>query len=270
MNKKELEQELKDVSVKLDKWKNENQGARNRGQSIGNALIKEFPDPTDKEDSVEKSIFNTHLISPALAEIMSKCVHRKWSCGEYLGIEWALEHFWAAEVERHIPRLLEIHNLLEERNHTQKNPFTYNDMDYNIFYIKNDWIKNQKWIKDVEGEGIDYFKNIMVFDQQGYGQLVIHKKDYFHEKINAVRIWPRTTKRYGFTDKRSLNYYRNKKWKLEYGDCRDKGYILSYEKMFNNSKVDRAFNHFSEVSNWLWFVARTYENLKNPEEGQYD
>lgn len=248
----EQKEELKKVTAQVDKHNADTEQAQRYGRMLGGALINRFPDLHDKPEDKERCVFNTLLVAPSLAEIIAKTVHRGWDSGEYLGVEWALEYFWGLEVKRSIPKLIEIYKILKDRKHTQKTPFVYNDMDYSIFYIRHKT------------------KNIMVFDQQGYTQLVIHEKDFFREVINAVKIWPRTTKRYGFLYRPSLNYYRKKKWKLKYGDCRDKGYILAYSEMFSRVKVDHAYNYFSSISNWIWFIDVTLDNLKNPEEGQYE
>lgn len=120
----------------------------------------------------------------------------------------------------------------------------YNDLDNSMYYIPH---------KE---------KRIMVWGSQSNKKLVVLQPNFVHGMcVHVRRIWPRCSMKYGFNNLLSLRSYAKNDYNGEYGDCRDKGYILSYGNLSTNSpgKIDRAYAYWPEFANFmldLRFAAR--------------
>lgn len=204
--------------------------------------------------------FETSPASDALAEILNQFVHRDWDSGGYLCIEWAMERFWGLQFQEQYMMFVELHNELERRCHQcRHNALVWNDLDWSAWIepVKKDKDGNKTrlaFVLDSQGRSI-----LFVIDRHTIGEL--YKKTQIHVRnlANRTRHLPGCEKRY--IELPSLVWYRNRRFEMKYGDCRDNGYILSYTKQLGTVSIDRAYDHLSDIAHVVWFAQMTLAEL---------
>jgi hypothetical protein len=177
-----------------------------------------------------------------------------------LPFEWCVEHYAGLKLWQWLPILEAIYSSLVDQKLKKANRRVYNDLDNNAYYIPH---------KE---------KRIMVWGSQSSKRLIVLQPSFIHGMcVHVRRIWPRRSMRYGFSNLWSLRSYTENNYNGKYGDCRDKGYILSYEGgqihftennmcTKNPGKIDRAYSYWSEFADFmldLRFLAQELElNIK--------
>jgi hypothetical protein len=209
--------QLEALQRKVAQWDETTKQDRQYGRRAGRRLRKWTGDSND----------NTNRIANVLAAILDGCIHKEWSGGNYLAIEWAFERFWGDIVLGYVPTLRTIYARLVASHHTRGNAFVWNDLDYRAFY------------EPCKG------RQVIVLDSQGRQTMCILESDAIKTRLHVRRLWPRTTKSGG-----------------RYLDGRDRGYLFSLEEILGGAKVDWAIHHFADIENTLSFVDSLKSELR--------
>lgn len=197
-------------------------------------------------------------------------------------IEWMAEAYWGLRVQSFIERLNRIYDKLVEDGHDVDNPFEFNDLDDEIWFEKT--AKNLRVMPHTAQSINHLYvwsapakKPILTFNGIEFNASELHIRRYY-DRFDDPRF-ERTTDKHEIEDEKeikaliakkgrtaivkladgyivyadddkiypkrlSLDYYRKKKFKFEYGDARDNGYILSWNYFMSlvSPKVDHAIS----------------------------
>jgi hypothetical protein len=210
---------------------------------------------------------NGHRASAILA-----LVYEKLNCPE-LDIEWTLEVFWANKIRNIIPTLEKIYSELVKRNITEENKHDFND-DH-IWFVPDPRRENRRiFIHTAQNTNFIFVWDEKCTDPElgRYGRLhvrrywdVLPEPEYewdikddvtFKEKVaKHGKLWALREsglENYAddvldkpYPDRPSLDFFKKSNFEFRYGDGRDKGYVLSYQR--NSNKVDWALIHHGEI-----------------------
>lgn len=197
-----------------------------------------------------KKVTNTDHQAEFLATICSDMDHR-YPMGTQLCLEWMLDHYMALEFEKAYVCLKAIKTHLVEQGHTERNKLDYGH--------------------DSEAFSIDRGgKLTLVFGEHYHNEpryLVIDDVSLIGHRCYVRKVWRRTKLDcIGMVKQPTLKHYRDSGFKTRsmedpfrsYGDARDPGHVLTYEKMFERGKCDKvlwdvgAHTRFFFEVNVLW------------------
>ena len=235
-----MDTELEQMTKKINKWK------RHRKRAIklavdGTAQLRRMKTSSmDSSEAFARAFYEWNLRDDKVAN----------GEGDYsaslLPFEWCIERYAGLKLWQWLPILQAIHNSLVDRKFVRKNHLSYNDLDNNACYIPHK------------------SKQIMVWGSQQGEILVVLQPSFINGMcVHVRRVWPRRSMQYGFSNLLSLRSYAENNYEGEYGDCRDKGYILSYKgdqisiKSANSlctknpGKIDWAYAYWSEFSSFM-------------------
>jgi len=201
--------------------------------------------------------FNTCDVAPAVAKFLSLFVHN-WDSGEFLCIEWAIDRLLGDYVKRSIGKIDRIYQELVNGNYTQRKPIRYH-CDRAVYWVP---VKNPDdsphfsrlaFVLDTQSQ-----RYIVIIENLGSIGRKLHVRKLFSQCDSSSK-WPNKVP--------SLKKFIKDGVDPEYGDCRDAGYVLSCEwgMAYIGTKVDRGFDHFGDVTNFLWMIRSTLEVILNPE-----
>ena len=196
------------------------------------------------------------------------CVHFDEHYGVGRGnlcLEWLLDHYVAFEFEKNVlPLVVEIRQALESGKHTFRNKFEYFD-GAEAYYVPNDETK------------------VLVFGQSHHDRptyLVIggSDQDLFH-KFYVRQIWPQTKRdSIGGIAEPTLAFYRKHDFKLGYnrgafyGDCRDEGHIMTYERVSflgkEHGKCDNVSWDMNAPLHWFFEVNSLHTEVVGESDGR--
>lgn len=186
-----------------------------------------------------------------LANICSDMDDR-FELGSQLCLEWMLDHYMALEFERAYVCLKAIKTHLVEHGHTERNKLEY--------------------FNDSEAFSIDRGGKLTLVFGKHYSDtpryLVIDNLSYASHRCYVRHVWRRTKLNcIGVVEQPTLKHYKDSSFDVRltkgplqqaFGDARDPGHVLSYEKMFGRGKCDKVIwgigshtSFFFEV-NTLW------------------
>ena len=178
-----------------------------------------------KADDVAKILGDNTLVA---ADVLAKAVARLPH--STLAWENAMERFWGDWVRLYsLPDMDEVYRMLAARN--VRKPSS----DHDFFYIPSDTLKivaypsnfNILFIWNNSGFHLRQFWNPWTEMQEDEGEDLADYSDNFGENEYVSRP--------------DLLWYRDNKFVLGYGDCRDVGYIGSYDRL--SGRVDKAMSH---------------------------
>lgn len=252
---KQADVDFKDLSDLMDERDAVINKAKAYARRAGEHLRKMLPEKSDDPDG-----FDTIGASDALATLIDGFVHRNWSSGENLCLEWMMEHFWGLQVERVVPTIEEIWSICVEQKHTQRNPFVWNDLDYEVFHVPT----KDKGLK------------VLVLDSQGCSYLLVNDQNSIMQRIHWRKLWNKLGRNcIKSVDRPTLRWYRQNGFRPTaihgwYGDARDNGYLFSYERMNIRGgqmpNVDRGCDQFGHIDHALWWFKVTLKALKGGDE----
>lgn len=193
---------------------------------------------------------NTEHQAEYLANICSDMDDR-FGLGTQLCLEWTLDNYMALQFEKAYPLLCQIKTHLVEQGHTERNKLEY--------------------FNDCEAFSIDRGgKLTLVFGKQWHDEpryLVIDETSDWNHRCYVRKVWRRTKLNFRSIVQPTLKHYRDANFDMHYkdgnsfrvyGDARDPGHVLSYERMFGRGKCDKVIwdivahtRFFFEVST-LW------------------
>lgn len=178
-----------------------------------------------------------------LANICSDMDDR-FGLGRQLCLEWMLEYYMALQFEKAYVWLQDIKTYFVEHGHTERNKLEY--------------------FNDSEAFSIDRGgKLTLVFGKHYHDEpryLVIDEISSINHRCYVRKVWRRTKLNcIGGVERPTLKHYRDKNFDMHYkdgnsfrvfGDARDPGHVLTYEKIFGRGKCDKVI---WDVDAHIWF-----------------
>ena len=223
----------------LDTHRKTDEKARRYGLRVAAYLRRTFPGhriggSTTKPKMVldPKGPPDTHTAAVVLATVLDRCTTPDCQ----LLAEWIAERFWGLQIERLMPDIQRLYKELIRRKHTRRNKFVFNDLDNRVWYEPHSQ------------------KKVIGFDSQGREKIMVWiGDDAFWEELHFRSLRPRRIIKYDFkyVEAISFQWCRDNDFKLGYGDCRDVGYMFSYERIAGQAgHVNRACDHQGDL--WLF------------------
>jgi hypothetical protein len=168
-------------------------------------------------------------------------------------IKWTDEYFWGKVAKDHLRTFIELWDILNNNNITQKNPIRFCDADFSV-WVGNTIEKNRKVIV-AHSSTVCRDDNTYIFILEN------------GSKFRIVTVWgkEKKNKHGGWIEKPSLKTYIARDYKYGYGDMRDPGHILAYD--FWDERADYASITACEISKslehleWLLYSAKEELNL---------
>lgn len=154
--------------------------------------------------------------------------------GGQLCLEWMLDYYMAMEFERAYPWLVAIWKYLVDNEYDQKNKYEYFN-DAEAFYVEAE--------RMICVLGKRYGQRYLVIDDRKPDDHV------FSHKCYVRHIWPRTKfDCIGGVARPVLRHYSSLNFKMGfsdgplrvYGDARDQGHVLTYEKILGKATCDKV------------------------------
>lgn len=174
----------------------------------------------------------------------------RFGLGSQLCLEWMLDYYMALQFEKAYPLLQEIKTHLVEQGHTERNKLEYFN-DSEAFSINRGG------------------KLTLVFgkhypDEPRY--LVIDEISDWTHRCYVRNVWRRTKLNcIGMVEQPTLKHYRDRNFDMHYrdgdsfrvyGDARDNGHVLTYEKIFGRGKCDKVIWDVG-AHTWFFFEVNT-------------
>ena len=261
------------LSSRVSKHQKAQTDAGTYGKRLGRNLAKKFNDLTTYEDHKgETKIvgFGTDIASTALAEMLFKIQEVEEKDCFNLLMQWTQEKLWAKMVVKEMPKMNEIWEFLYSNGYTSKDKgHTYGDIDGTIWAecvdIGGKYDKLKIIIHISHCTCADANTHIYIMSER----LSYEDREFGDMKLHIRKVWPREKKETWnkkYVAKPSLNTYKKNYYKLEYGDGRDKGYVLSIDDFGVVPKVDWAHIHEPEIQHALWLIGLMYGEIKKLEE----
>ncbi len=227
-------------------------------------MTKQLDDRQAMEDKIMassnrtlKRLSHKSLLDEPAKFLANICVEldAEYGVGTTLALDWMLDNYVAMEFERRAyPWFIDIWQALKDGKHTVKNQFDYSD-GYEAFYIPH---KTMKIV--VMGSWWKYSgSKVLVMDNPGH--------DGYFRKFSVRKIWKRLSQTKWSVERPTLAHWRKKDFKLKYGDCRDPGHIMTYEKMSpaHAGKCDHVIWDLNEPIRWFFDVNILWTCLCFPE-----
>lgn len=227
MDKEKVMSELDDLTKQLARHNEQKDLAVALGHKFGKILQTRWPSST----SLWSQAFAAGLIAVEDDTGYSR------GCRSLL-IQWMMEHFAGFVVEQFLPDVIDVHQHLMSFQYTASDPLVFNDLD------------NRAWYEN---------ESVFIMESQFRKKMVIVDG----MKIHARRIWYKydESRNGTFSKLKTLSWYRKNNWKLEYGDCRDAGYILSKGTTLSPETVDHADSHWCELEMFIFDILGTQTAL---------
>jgi len=171
-----------------------------------------------------------------------------YDVGTHLCLDWMLDNYIAMEFERRVdPLIRDIVKALIPYN--ERNKFEYHH-DRHAFLVR---------------EGIFVF-GFDWRDQSRY--LCIDEQNSIFRKYYVRNIWRRKKAHAWGIDRPTLSTYRDHDFKfggdngLSYGDCRDPGHVLTYERLLSKTgKCDYTTGYLKESLRWFFEINHLHNQL---------
>jgi len=235
---KASKKELDELSARIDQWESKHACARGLGTHVAQVLQRKWTNDTDIWSSAIAQIF---------IEVEDDMGSRR-GCRNLL-LRWTLEKLTGMMIMKALPDIHNVYQMLKSLRYTENDPLVFNDLD------------NKAWWIPAEN------KKVFVMQSQCRFKLVIIDSNLIMDRIHVRRLWYKWDEERNSGCKfRTLKWFKDNNWKPTYGDCRDEGYVLSYECMTygtktNKGKVDRG-NHYEPqqfLDDILWTQAALHE-----------
>ena len=220
-NPRAIDKELAQLTKRLNRFDEERELACGLGRHFAKILQQKWPNNT----SAWASAFSAALIH------VESDIGGRHGCRNLL-IQWMMERFAGFFVEELLPDIHDVYAKLHSLQYTGRDKLVFNDLDDAAWHIP---------AKD---------KLVFVMQSQSRRKLVILHSSNISTSVDVRRVWYRYDEGRNNTWKRlrTLPWYQKREWKPEYSDCRDSGYILSYNTFLkHDSKCDRADLYFGEL-----------------------
>jgi len=222
----------------------------------------------DVEESAAKivEILDGKRAHPVLASVFNsiKC--------STLYMEWTVNKYWGNYVNKYVLQSLErIYNQLVKEKHIENNPRNYNDGDDNLWYVPDTERNRRIIIHTSQNTNLIFIWDDNFLDKNLSEFCCLHIRRYYdnYEEFDKADKWEKDYRQKNeqeykdkgilwsirnadeltsysdnvlgnpYPKRLSLDYYKKNKFNVRYGDGRDEGYVLSYER--NN--VESSMSH---------------------------
>lgn len=229
--------ELDRLTEQVKRWDHRSMMSRGYGHRMAVELMKAFPN-------------DTMSWSEAIAQ-MCMTLDERNGCQKLL-IEWFHDHFAAFVVERSLHEIHTVLSMLKSLRYTATDWLEESD-DYSSWFecdgafIMED--QNTRIAVVIEDKSTPSFKSYHLHARY------LHYK-YDHDSKRKYWGYP------------TLATMRKKKWKMKYGDCRDAGYIVTYEDVLNRKTADRAVFYWSKIEHFLFRINTLHAVLDSVQTGR--
>jgi len=210
-------------------------------------------------DQIVQILRGNHAANNVLATVFQRI-----SCPT-LYLEWTVDRYWGNYCRKYVFQTLDrIYDQLVKEKHAEKNPRNYNDCDDNLWYVpdpKKDgrriiihtsqntnliFIWEKKTISDVWFEFSrlhirryfdKYETNIDDLDKWEKKERERDEQEYKDKGIlwsirNAENLseYSDDVLKNPYPKRHGLDHYKKNKFEVKYGDFRDAGYVLTYQR----------------------------------------
>lgn len=202
---------------------------------------------------------DTNIQAEILARVTNQ-LDQEYGLGSQLCVEWLLDHYVAIEFEKQAyPWLLDIWKYLVEHDHTSRNKLEYFN-DCEAFFL------DTKRCICVFGSAYSPNARYLVIDAPG---------GIFH-RCWVRKVWRRTRRSCGrYLERPTVTFYKQHQFDMRYrkgegiyGDCRDPGHVLTYERLLpntsrnTNGKCDHTMWNIQEPLRWFFEVNTLWTQIK--------
>jgi hypothetical protein len=174
-----------------------------------------------------------------------------------LYLEWTVEAFVGKKLLLNVPRLERIYELLVEHGHDESNMFNFNDLDNDLFFVKDAPTTVKVWCATSQNT-----RYMFIMRCSGSGEITdIHVRRYWNPLRTAEDKWDREEREAyneqgyeravrdatwhvenfsdnllgnNYVQRPDLQWWRDCKFDPGFKDCRDEGYVMS----LNISRLD--------------------------------
>lgn len=233
-------------------------------------VTKELSAHLDKRDALRRrAMVQAEKVSAELqtsygadhsAAFLGKVLYdqdEQYGLGAVLCLEWTLDNFMAHAFEKAYPLLLEIHEFLVKNEHGERNKREYFN-DRKAFFVCKD-----RPICVLGSRHRDTPRYLWIDDLKKLGDWTTHRS-------YVRKIWLRTKMDcIGGVAEPVLHHYRENNFDMSYrdvpfriyGDARDQGHVLTYEKMFDQARCDKVIWDVNAPLQFLFEVNTLHTQL---------
>jgi hypothetical protein len=218
-------------------------------------------------DQIVQILHGKHNAGNVLAAVFQRI-----SCPT-LYMEWTANRYWGNYCRKYVLQALErVYDQLVKEKHTEKKPRNYNDGDDNLWYVpdpKKDGRRiiihtsqNINLIFIWDGKFLDkdlweyshlhirrYYPQYETADKADKWDKEYRERDeqeykdkgvlWSVRKADSLAEYSDDVLKNQYPSRYGLDHYKKNKFEVKYGDFRDKGYVLSYER----NSVEGAMNY---------------------------
>lgn len=213
--------------------------------------------------------------------------------------EWVFEKLVQVKMPHLLSRLLQIYNILVERQYTEDSPHVCNDLEDYLFTLPHATFKvfaattqNRNYIVIIDDT--HYRKDDMEFHVRRYWdefnwEETENEEEELKERGGVIQGALEKAKWYcqhvsdyyegcRWVDRPSLQWFKDRNFDLEfkdelhgtplgcYGDCRDAGFVISGGTGLFSYGSDNTIYHYSDIQNFFWLMGVSLETLLEEEE----
>lgn len=199
-----------------------------------------------------------------------------------LYLEWLVEHYVGRKVAANLDDVKMIVEALKTNSYTQDSPYVFNDCDNQLFYIPHEKLifciesQNTRYIYILHNNKLHIRRYYDEYDFDGekdewaHREEEAYKKKGIHEAIaNAgwlTEQWSDCVSDNDYPERPSLQYFKDCDFNPQYGDCRDIGYVLSYEDLMS-PRADRALFNYIDVKMAFFYLRQAVGEVETEFEG---
>lgn len=165
---------------------------------------------------------------------------------------WTNERYWGIKTKQFLPEFMAVYEKLVARGFTEDNKLVYNDLDYKIWVEPHPTLKIVVFEDGFSGSKED---NVYLF--------ILDESPHGFSRFHIRTAYPKANKRFKISgwskyDRVSLKTFRKFRWKLQYGDNRDHGYVLSYSEYTGKTDYNQTETWMSHA---MWLMGTAHDEL---------
>jgi len=184
-----------------------------------------------------------------------------------LYLEWLVDHYVGRKVAANLDDIKAIAETLKTKGFTEDNSYDYNDLDNRLFYIPH--ANKLIFCIETQNHRFIYILSTDTFHPKFHIRRYYDEYDFEGKKDNwgsreeesylkgGIRkaiisaswlseLWSDCLPGNSYSQRPSLQHFKDCDFNLQYSDCRDDGYVLSYGDLIS-PRADRALFFYPEV-----------------------
>ncbi len=225
---------------------------------------------SDENEKAADAVLNILRQGSFRADNVLASMFERISCPTQI-MEWMFDRYWGNYVRKYAyPSLERIYQRLKKTHRDKDNPLEYNDGDNSLWIIPDPKKENRRilvhteqsinalfiWTKysSYTSMHVRLFYNVPNFQEDKY--TIQEEEDFKQSVAKHGIVWAiRQHDRYNhysddilgnpYPDRPSFSFFENKQFVINFGDHRDKGYVLSYDSHTNT--VGSSVYHHSMI-----------------------